>query len=247
MRRRAILTAVAAIPMGVAGAAAGRAAGGEPPLPPPPSPEGRGPPRARPGTLPVENKPLPKTDAEKKILAVLDDMYQNQRRGMMNVPPDDGRLLRVLAESTGAKHAVEIGTSNGYSAIWTCLGLLGTGGRLTTHEIDATRAGLARENFRRAGVDGIVTLVEGDAHNEVTRLQGPIDMVFVDADKEGYIDYLRKLLPLVRPGGLILAHNVASHGQDMVEYLKAVTTNPDLETVFVNMQGSGVGVTMKKR
>ncbi len=137
--------------------------------------------------------------AEQKILDVLADMYLNQRRGMMNVQPEDGRLLRLLAEATGAKHIVEIGTSNGYSGIWFCLALRTTGGKLTTHEIDAGRASLARENFKRAGVSHIVTLVEGDAHKTVTRLKEPIDILHLDADKAGYIDYLGKLLPLARP------------------------------------------------
>jgi predicted O-methyltransferase YrrM len=90
-------------------------------------------------------------------------------------------------------------------------------------------------------------LVEGDAHKEVTKLKGPIDILFLDADKEGYMDYLDKLLPLVRPGGLILAHNTTNAGDDMQDYLKAVTTNPDLETIFLHEQEQGMGVTLKKR
>jgi len=190
--------------------------------------------------------PMPKNDEEKKILAVLDDMDRNQRRGMMNVPKADGRLLRLFAEAVGAKHVVEIGTSNGYSGIWLCLALRRTGGKLTTYEIDARRAGLARENFKRAGVEEIVTLVEGDAHKEVPKLKGPIDVLFLDADKEGYIDYLNKLLPLLRPGGLVLAHNMSTRQADP-RYVKAITTNADLETIFLHMQGAGVGVTLKKR
>jgi predicted O-methyltransferase YrrM len=153
----------------------------------------------------------------------------------------------VLAESCGAKQCVEIGTSNGFSGIWTCLGLLGTGGKLVTHEIDAGRAAKARENFKRAGVEAIVTLVEGDAHKEVAKLKGPIDIVFIDADKEGYADYLRQLLPLLRPGGLMLAHNVGSQAREMMDYLKAVTTTPDLETVFANLPATGISITLKKR
>ncbi|MBM4038755.1 MAG: O-methyltransferase, partial [Planctomycetes bacterium] len=175
------------------------------------------------------------------------DMRQSQSRGMMNVPREDGRLLRLLAEAVGAKHVVEIGTSNGYSGIWFCLALRTTGGKLTTHEIDATRAGLARENFKRAGVEELVTLVEGDAHETVTRLKGPIDLVFLDADKPGYGDYLKKLLPLVRPGGLILAHNTASASGEMQDYLKAITTDPNLETLFTAVGGPGIGSTLKKR
>jgi caffeoyl-CoA O-methyltransferase len=163
------------------------------------------------------------------------------------VPVDDGRLLRLLTEAAGAKHVVEIGTSNGYSGIWFCLALRKTGGKLTTYEINARRAALARENFKRAGVEGMVTLVEGDAHKEVTKLKEPIDVLFLDADKGGYIDYFNKLLPLVRAGGLILAHNTSSARGPMEDYIKAITTNADLETNFVHSQGAGVGVTLKKR
>jgi predicted O-methyltransferase YrrM len=191
-----------------------------------------------------QQPPVPVNEEEKKILSVLDDMDRNQRRGMMNVPIEDGRVLRLLTEATGAKHVVEIGTSNGYSGIWFCLALRTTGGKLTTHDIDEGRAALARENFKRAGVDKLVTLVFGDAHETVKRLKGPIDILFLDADKPGYIDYLNKLLPLVRPGGLILAHNV-NMGR-MQDFIKAITTDPNLETVFQG-QGQGLSVTLKKR
>jgi predicted O-methyltransferase YrrM len=200
----------------------------------------------KPDVKSIKNSPVSKTDAEKKILDVLDDMYRNQWRGMMNVSPEDGRLLRLLTETKGAGHIVEIGTSNGYSGIWFCLGLLNTDGKLTTHEIDADRAALARKNFRRAGVDKMVTLVEGDAHEEVNKLKKPIDILFLDADKSGYIDYLNKLLPLVRPGDLIIAHNMVYPPPDP-RYIKAITTSPDLETVFLHMHAAGIGVTLRKR
>ncbi len=196
-------------------------------------------------SISFESSPLPKTDVEKKILDVLDDMDKNQRRGMMNVPTEDGRLLRLLVEMSNAKHVVEIGTSNGYSGIWMLLALQATGGKLTTYEIDAGRAALARKNFKRAGVDNMVTLVEGDAHEEVLKLKEQIDIIFLDADKQGYVDYLDKLLPLLRPGGLIVAHNMNTRQADP-KYLEAITTNPDLETLFLHMDGAGVGVTLKK-
>ena len=184
--------------------------------------------------------PLPADEEEKKILSILEDMDRNQSRGMMNVPREDGRILRLLTEAIRAKHVVEIGTSNGYSGIWFCLALRTTGGKLTTHDIDEGRASLARENFKRAGVDKLVTLVMGDAHETVTRIKESIDVLFIDADKEGYTDYLNKLLPLIRPGGLILSHNIDSTGQDFID---AITKNPNLETV----QAQGVTVTLKKR
>ena len=157
-------------------------------------------------------------------------------------------MLRLLAEASGARTVVELGTSNGYSGLWFSLALSKTGGHLTTFDIDKGRFEMARNNFKKAGVDGIVTQVLGDAHKEVARLKDPIDLLFIDADKQGYLDYLTKtkLLPLVRPGGLIVAHNMASPLPDPA-FVKATTTNPKLETLFVNMESMGLGITLKKR
>ncbi len=196
--------------------------------------------RGRGGFSYGQYSPVPMNEQEQKILSVLEDMNRNQSGGMMNVPTVDGRILRLLTETANAKHIVEIGTSNGYSGIWFCLALRTTGGKLTTHEINEGRASLARENFKRAGVDNLVTLVMGDAHQTVTKIKEPIDILFIDADKEGYTDYLNKLLPLIRPGGLILSHNIDSTSRD---YINAITTNPILETIQI----AGVTVTMKKR
>jgi len=188
--------------------------------------------------------PVPKDDQEKKILAALEEMRKGSR--FANVSPTDGRLLRLLTETIGAKRVVEIGTSTGESGVWFALALRSTGGRLITHEIDEGRAKVAQENFKKAGVDNLITLILGDAHEMVKQLQEPIDILFLDADKEGYIDYLNKLVPLIRPGGLIIAHNMNPRQAD-AKYVEAITKNPDFETSFLLMEGSGVGVTLKKR
>lgn len=187
-----------------------------------------------------EELPQGNTPQEKKILSVLDEARRNGET-YANVPASDGKMLRILAESAGAKHVVEIGTSTGLSGLWFSLALQKTGGRLTTHELDSGRAEVARRHFKEAGVDGIATVVVGDAHEKIRGLKGPIDIVFIDAEKEGYVDYLNTLLPLVRPGGLILAHNI-----DMVrDYVQAVSTNPALETVYYTA-GGGLGISLKK-
>ena len=189
----------------------------------------------------AKNPPLPKTDSEKRILSTIDEVVAAGEL-YANVPVADGRMLRLLTEAVNAKNVVEIGTSTGISGMWFCMALEKTGGRLTTFELDPGRIALARAHFKKAGVDRLVTLVEGDAHQNLSKLREPVDVVFIDAEKDGYLDYLKKMLPLVRPGGLILAHNL-----DMVpDYVKAVTTNPDLETVFY-MEGNQLGVTLKKR
>ena len=193
----------------------------------------------------LDTPPQPKDDEEKKLLSLILEEIPREQGRRMNVPPIDGRMLRFLAEASDAKTIVEIGTSNGISAMWMALALRKTGGKLITHEINPQAAALARKNFERAGLAQIITVVEGDAHQTITHLQGPIDMVFLDADKEGYMDYLQKLLPLVRPGGLICAHNVNSRWAD-TPFFKAITTDGNLETLFFTA-GAGMSITLKKR
>jgi predicted O-methyltransferase YrrM len=165
----------------------------------------------------------------------------------------------MLAETSNAQRIVEIGTSTGESGAWFALALRKTGGHLYTHEIDEGRANVARNNFKNAGLDKHITIIMGDAHETVKRYQDPndelfvdakkgeyIDILFLDADKPGYIDYLGKLVPLLRPGGLIIAHNMVYPRPDP-DYLKAITTDPKFETMFLLLDGAGLGVTMKKR
>ena len=195
----------------------------------------------------LSRHPKPRDEAEKSIIAVMEDMYTNQSRGMGNILPEDGRLMRMLTETIGAKYVVEVGTANGYSAMWFCLALRSTGGRLTTHEIDPKRIALAKKNFNRAGVEDLVTLVEGDAHETIVRLTEPIDLLLLDAEKEGFTDYLKKLLPLVRTGGLIIAHDSSGQAHMMEDYFQAIVGNPDLETVFVDASRWGMAITRKMR
>jgi caffeoyl-CoA O-methyltransferase len=181
------------------------------------------------------------SEFEKKVLAVI-QQASGPGDAYLNVPTADGRMLRLLAETADAKNVVEIGTSTGVSGLWLCMALQKTGGKLTTFEYDAGRAATAQRHFTEAGVAQMVTIVRGDAHQTIARLKEPIDLAFIDADKEGYVDYLKKLLPLVRPGGLILAHNVGTVG----DYDNLVSGNPSLETLFYR-EGGGLGITLKKR
>ncbi|MBX9652889.1 O-methyltransferase [bacterium] len=193
----------------------------------------------------LSKAPLAKNDREKQILDILIDL-DKQRSGNWNVPDLDGRLLRILAESIDAKHVVELGTSNGYSTLWLALATEKTDGKITTFEIDEAKIVAARANFARAGVEKRIAVISGDAHEEVKKQKEPIDLLFLDADKEGYLDYLEKLLPHVRPGGLILSHNMNAPKPDP-RFVEAITNNPALETVFVNMHAAGMAITLKKR
>jgi caffeoyl-CoA O-methyltransferase len=181
------------------------------------------------------------TPVEEKVLAILQEMEETGKT-YLAVPESDGRRLRLLAEAVDAKNIVEVGTSTGYSTLWLWLGVGKSGGRVTTFELDESRASTARQTFSQAGADSDIAVVVGDAHQTVATLKAPIDLVFLDADKGGYVDYLDKLLPLVRPGGLILAHNV----DDAPDYMRRVAGDPRLDTVRLT-QGSGLTVTLKKR
>jgi caffeoyl-CoA O-methyltransferase len=157
----------------------------------------------------------------------------------------DGRLLEVMVRGVRAKTVVEVGTSTGYSALWLARGLLETGGKLVTYEINARRARQARALFKDAGLSNRITLVEGDAHRKLASFKGTIDVLFLDADKRGYIAYLQKMLPKVKKGGLIIAHNMNFPRPDP-RFVKAITESAQLNTVFLNMDGPGLSVSQKK-
>ena len=105
---------------------------------------------------------------------------------------------------------------------------------------------IARENFKKAGVEELIAVVEGDAHETVKKLEGPIDLLFLDADKKGYLDYLEKLLPLVRPGGLILGHDMNGSMPDP-RFIDAINTNPTLDSSFILMETYGISRRAARR
>ena len=149
---------------------------------------------------------------------VLEATLRDSRRGGLpeiNVSPNQGRLLRLFVEIAGARRILEIGTLGGYSAIHLARGLP-EDGALISLEIDEHHADVARSNIERAGLSDKVEIRVGDAHEILSDLiengEGPFDLVFIDADKEGYPDYLDASLRLVRPGSLILGDNTVRGG-----------------------------------
>ena len=131
------------------------------------------------------------------------------------VAPPQGKLLHLIARIHGAKSILEIGTLGGYSTIWLAR-TLPAGARLVTLEADPKHAEVARANIARAGLAEVVELRVGPALDTLPRLAaegaGPFDLVFIDADKQGYPDYLAWALRLTRPGSLIIADNVVRKG-----------------------------------
>src|SRR5215218_4135087 len=149
---------------------------------------------------------------------VLEATLRDSRRGGLpeiNVSPNQGRLLRLLVEIAGARRILEIGALGGYSAIHLARGLP-EDGELISLELDEHHADVARNNVERAGLSDIVEVRVGDAHRLLTNLiengEEPFDLVFIDADKEGYPDYLQASLRLVRSGSLILGDNTIRGG-----------------------------------
>jgi caffeoyl-CoA O-methyltransferase len=125
----------------------------------------------------------------------------------------DARHLEVLARAAGARRAVEIGTLGGYSGVAILRGL-GETGELDTIDIEPRHAEVARESFRRAGFATRARVHVGPAQEILPRLaaRGPYDLVFIDADKEGYPRYLDWASENLRPGGIVLLDNAFLFG-----------------------------------
>jgi predicted O-methyltransferase YrrM len=131
------------------------------------------------------------------------------------ISPAYGKLLTVLARAASARNILEIGTLGGYSTI--CLArALPAGGRLVSLEFSPLHAEVARGNIARAGLADQVEVMVGRAVDSLAALaaagRGPFDLIFIDADKSGYADYLAWSLRLARPGTLIIADNVVRKG-----------------------------------
>lgn len=160
----------------------------------------------------------------------------------MNIPASDGQLLYDIIVKNNYKNAVEIGTSTGHSGIWIAWALSKTGGKLITIEIDPQRHKEALANFEKAGVAGFVDARLADAHDLVPRLNGPVDFVFSDADKDWYINYFKALDPKLVAGGCFTAHNVGMYG--VREYLEYVSYLPNYKTT-VDKRGGGMAISYK--
>jgi len=141
----------------------------------------------------------------------------NAEKGLppISVSPSQGKFLQILARAVGARRILEVGTLGGYSTIWLA-GALPDGGRLVTLEADAHRAHVARENFARAGLDSIIELRFGKAHDTMPEMiaerQAPFDFIFIDADKKRIPLYFDWALKLARPGSLIVVDNAVRGG-----------------------------------
>ena len=166
--------------------------------------------------------------------------------GQLAVSEEDGRFLRVMIASKGVKRALEIGGASGYSAIWMGLALRETGGRLVTIEYDATRARELAANVKRAGLSDVVQVVSGDAFNEIPKIAGSFDFVFLDAWKKDYKNFFELVFPRLDKGGLFVAHNVVNKRNEMGDFLERIEKHPSLWTTIVSPSGEGMSVSVKR-
>jgi caffeoyl-CoA O-methyltransferase len=155
----------------------------------------------------------------------------------ISVDPDAGKTLHLLARMVNAKKILEFGSLAGYSGIWLARAL-GAGGKLISLEIDPKHAEIARANYKKAGVADRAEVHVGPASQTMKSVaaEGPFDLVFIDADKEGYPEYLEFALANTRPGSLIVADNArprslpATSARDkaITAYNERVTSHPKL-------------------
>lgn len=130
----------------------------------------------------------------------------------IQVSPAQGRLLQLLASMNGASSILEIGTLGGYSTICLARGMA-QGGQVVTLEIDPKHADVARANFARAGLTDTIDLRLGPAIDTLPTLDGPFDLIFIDADKQSNPDYFTWAMRLSRPGTVIIVDNVVRNGR----------------------------------
>ena len=192
---------------------------------------------------------LPQTARAQNVPQHVDALLKQIKaadKEQLAVSEEDGRFLRLLVVTSGAKHALEIGAASGYSAIWMGLGMRETGGKLVTIEYDKARASQAAANIKKAGLSDVVQVISGDAFAEIPKVAGTFDFVFCDAWKRDYQKFFDIVFPRMDKGGLFLGHNVINKRDEMADFLKTIHTSPAVLTSIVAPSGEGVSITLKR-
>lgn len=184
----------------------------------------------------------PELDAQ--VQAFLDE-HENRWHDL-NVPASDGQILHDIIVENGYTRALEIGTSTGHSAIWIAWALSKTGGKLITIEIAPDRYNEALKNIEEAGLTEYIDARLANAHDLVPELEGPLDFVFSDADKNWYTNYFKAVDPKLVVGGCFTAHNIERRGRGgTAEYFEYVSGLSNYETTL-DSSGNGVSISYKR-
>ncbi len=182
-------------------------------------------------------------------LSVLDSLDKT-REDFWNVDNESANFLNLLVKISNAKNALEIGTSNGYSAIWLAQALKETNGKLTTIEFWDNRLNSAIENFKKTKFNDIIETKLGQAVmilEEMAYSDNPpvFDFVFIDANKSEYIKYFKLIHKMLSHGGIIAADNILSHYKKVLPYVEAVTSHPEYQSQLIPLD-TGILVSYKK-
>lgn len=153
---------------------------------------------------------------------------------MLNITRDTGEFLAVQVRATQARHILEIGTSNGYSTLWLATAASQTNGHVTTIETLGHKVELAANNFERAGLAGLITLVHADAGEVLKSSQAAsYDLIFLDSKRSEYLGWWPDIKRVLRRGGLLIVDNAVSHPADMADFVASVRADADLVTCTV--------------
>jgi len=152
-----------------------------------------------------------------QLLGHRSDVFQSleadaEQNNVPIVDPELGRFLQIAALAIGARRVLEVGTATGYSGLY-FLSVLPDDGELVTIDVSAERQQIARDHWRQAGVAARATTLLGPALDMLPTVKGPFDLLFLDAIKSEYQRYLDLALPMIRPGGVIIADNVLWGGR----------------------------------
>jgi caffeoyl-CoA O-methyltransferase len=165
----------------------------------------------------------------------------------LNVPFKDGRYLRDLIIAKRYKTVIEIGTSTGHSGLWIAWGLSKTGGKLVTFEINARRHRIAVRNFAKARLAKYIDARLVSGRTGILTLKQPIDLVFLDGDREKYRLYFETLSPMLSDRGCFVTHNVGDRFWDVDGYLKMVRSAKWFTTKVIRTTGDAIAITCKIR
>ena len=197
-------------------------------------------------SLHAQDIPLYNKAYEKSILEHLVHMRETQSSGMHNVPTDDGKLLRMIVRMHKPEKVLEIGTANGYSALWIALGLAETGGRLTTIEIDEEKHSAAVRNFATVHMESIIHPILGDALEIVPSLDERFDMVFIDVPQIAR-QVFEDIFPKVTPGGILLCHAVRMQAPYIRDFTDWLLQHPKIETLILPLTRPGISLSYKSK
>ena len=194
----------------------------------------------------------PETDLYTRLR---EETYREMERPEMQVDLIEGRFLKMLVRLTGARMVLELGMFTGYSALMMAEGLP-DGGRLITCEIDPKAEAIARRYFAASPHGDKITIRMGPALETIETLTGPLDLVFIDADKSNYANYYEACLRLLKPGGMIVADNVLWSGKVLhpkdaddhaiVAFNRLVQSDPRVENVCLTVR-DGMMLAWKPR